>query len=64
MKDLYVDNLITGSNLKDRGRQIYEQGKSIFMEISINLWEWRSNFQTLRNSFKKEDCFNGKEMKV
>ena len=30
----------------------------------MNLREWGSNFQTLRNSFKKEDCFDGKEMKV
>ena len=32
--------------------------------MSMNLREWGSNFQTLRNSFKKEDCFDGKEMKV
>ena len=47
MKDLYVDNLITGTNSQDAELQMYEQGQ-----------------QTLRNSFKKEDRFDGKEMKV
>ena len=47
MKDLYVDNLITGTNSQDAELQMYEQGQ-----------------QTLRNSFKKEDRFDGKDMKV
>ena len=49
MKDLHVDNLITGTNSKDAELQIYEQGKQIFKEISMNLREWGSNSQTLRN---------------
>ena len=57
MKDLYVDNLITGTNSKEAEPQI-------FKEMSMNLREQGSNSQTLRNSFKKEDCFDGKEMKV
>ena len=64
MKDLYVDNLITGTSSKDAELQIYEQGKQLFKEMSMNLREWCSNSQTLRNSFKKEDRFDGKEMKV
>ena len=32
--------------------------------MSMNVREWGLNSQTLRNSFKKEDRFNGKEMKV
>ena len=39
MKDLYVDNLITGTNSKDAVLQIYEQGKQIFKEMSMNLRE-------------------------
>ena len=64
MKDLYVDNLITGTNWKDAVLQIYEQEKQIFKEMSMKLREWGSNFQTLRNLFNKEDRFDGKEMKV
>ena len=64
MKDLYVDNSITGTNSKDADLQIYEQGKQMFKEMSMNLREWSSNSQTLRNLFKKEDRFDGKEMKV
>ena len=36
----------------------------MFKEMSMNLREWGSNSQTLRNLFKKEDHFDGKEMKV
>ena len=64
MKDLYVDNLITGTNSKGADFQMYEQGKQIFKEMSMNLREWGLNSRTLRNSFKKEDRFNGKEMNV
>ena len=64
MKDLYVDNLITGKNSKNGELQIYEQGKQMFKEMSMNLREWGSNSQTRRNSFKKEDHFDGKEMKM
>ena len=39
MKDLYVDNLITGTYSKDAVLQIYEQGKQIFKEMSMNLRE-------------------------
>ena len=49
---------------KDAGPQIYEQGKQIFKEMSMNLREWGSSFQTIRNSFKKVDYFDEKEMKV
>ena len=64
MKDLYKDNLIPVTNSKDAERQIYEQGKQIFKEMSMNLREQRSNSQTLGDSFKKEDRFDGQEMKV
>ena len=30
----------------------------------MNLGEWGSNSQTLRNSFKKENYFDGTKMKV
>ena len=61
---MHVDNLITVANSKDAGPQIYEQGKQMFKEMSMNLREWGSNSQTRRNSFKKEDDFDGKEMKM
>ena len=59
-----MDNLITRTNSKNAELQIYDQGKQMFKEMPMNLREWGSNSQTLRNSFKKEDRFDGKEMKV
>ena len=57
MRDQHVDDLLTSTNSKDAEFQIYEQGKHIFKEMSMNLREWGSNSKTLRNSFSKEDCF-------
>ena len=36
----------------------------MFKEMSMNLRDWVSDSQTLRNSIKKEDRFDGKETKV
>ena len=36
MLDLYVDNLITGTNPKDAVLQIHEHGKQILKEMSMN----------------------------
>ena len=41
---MHVDNLITVANSKDAGPQIYEQGKQMFKEMSMNLREWGSSF--------------------
>ena len=38
-----MDNLITGTNSKGADFQIYEQGKQIFKEMSMNLREWGLN---------------------
>ena len=36
-KDIYVDNLITGTNTERSALQIYLKGKGIFHEMSMNL---------------------------
>ena len=36
-KDIYVDNLITGTNTEGWALQIYVKDKEIFQEMSMNL---------------------------
>ena len=38
-KDIYVNNLITGTNTEKSALQIYLKGKEIFQEMLINLRE-------------------------
>ena len=63
-KDLYVDNLITGAKSDNEGLQIYQQGKQMFREMSMNLREWGSNSKNLCEQFEVDDRVEGTEMKV
>lgn len=53
--DIYVDNLITGCESVKSAFQLYNTAKSMFDEASMNLREWVSNNQTLRNEFQEDD---------
>ena len=41
--DIYVDNVITGTNNIESAVNLYHEAKSIFHEASMNLREWVSN---------------------
>ena len=41
--DIYVDNLITGTDTIKEALQLYKEAKSMFSEASMNLREWVSN---------------------
>ena len=56
-KDIYVDNLITGTNTERSALQIYLKRKEIFQEKSMNLREWASNSITLQRNFKQEEKY-------
>ena len=62
--DIYVDNLITGTNTERSALQINLKCNEIFQEMSMNLREWRSNSITLQQNFKEENKYHGKDMKV
>ena len=63
-KDIYVDNMITGTNTERSAMQIYLKGKEIFQEMSMNLREWTSNSITLRRNFKEKEKYHGKDIEV
>ena len=41
--DIYVDNVISGSNSVESAIQAYREAKSFFKEASMNLREWISS---------------------
>ena len=41
--DIYVDNLIIGSNSVVEALKLYNTSKTLFKEASMNLREWSSN---------------------
>ena len=62
--DIYVDNIITGCDNEDEGIELYQQGKSIFKEASMNLREWLTNSPEVNNKIKPEDQVEDKVTKV
>ena len=63
-KDIYVNNLITGTNTEKSALQIYLKGKEIFQEMLMNLREWASDYITLQRNFQEEDKYHGEDLKV
>ena len=41
-EDFYVDNLITGADNMEEAGQLYSKAKRLFLDISMNLWDWNS----------------------
>ena len=63
MLNLYVNNLITGTNPKDAVLQIYEHGKQILQEMSMNEREWGLNSVLERTKYAGLQIYKqGKQM--
>lgn len=43
MENIYVDNIVTGFSNTDQAIEFYNESKSMFNEMSMNLREWSSN---------------------
>ncbi|XP_063547551.1 uncharacterized protein LOC134755001 [Cydia strobilella] len=43
----YVDNLVTGADSQQEAKQIYEQTRTVFEQLSMNMRDWISNNQSL-----------------
>ena len=63
LKDIYVDNLITGGESKEEAYQLHTTSKDKFKEISVNMREWKSSSTEVDKIFK-EDEMKGSEDKV
>ena len=64
MSQLYVDNLITGTETEEEATNLYREAKRIFGEMAMNLREWGSNSEQFIKSVRDEDKMEGYKTKV
>ena len=62
--DIYVDNVVTGVDEENEAVKLYREGKEIFENASMNLWEWLSNSNAVNNKIKPDDRLNESFVKV
>ena len=56
-KDLYVDDLVSGSNCLAQGQELYDKSKAIMLDAGFDLRKWETNHQELRAYItSQEDC--------
>ena len=64
LRNLYVDNVLTGVETVNEGIELYREGKDIFSSASMNLREWMSNSRELCKNIPTEDRAKANGMKV
>ncbi len=65
LKDnIYVDNLITGTDSEHEAIQLYQCSKTIFQDASLNLREWLSNSNTVNHLISERDRAKSETMTV
>ena len=62
--DIYVDNLITGTNNVEEAVKLYHGAKTIFKEASMNLREWSSNSHQVNQIIDFNDRASSDSVKV
>ncbi|XP_053391515.1 uncharacterized protein LOC128554283 [Mercenaria mercenaria] len=62
--DIYVDNVITGTETETEAIKFYETSKSIFKDASMNLREWTTNSKSVNTSIPTEDRSGCEKTKV
>ena len=63
-RDIYVDNIITGTHTLTEAQHLYTESKLIFAKASMNLREWASNSQDLMKFIPEQDKANSSIIKV
>lgn len=63
-KNIYVDDVITGTNSIPEATTLYKEAKRMFNEASLNLREWISNSSEVNESFLEEDRVKSESIKV
>ena len=62
--EIYVDNLITGSDSKDDAINLYKESKAIFKAASMNLREWTCNNPRVNQFMEFSDMTDGDLVQV
>ncbi|CAF1104794.1 unnamed protein product [Didymodactylos carnosus] len=64
LKNIYVDNIITGTDSVDQAIIFYEKTKELFKTASMNVCEWTSNSEKLIDYLPAHDRTHGTVTKV
>ena len=64
LRDIYVDNLITGVDTVDKGKLLYTEAKGLFESASMNLREWASNSKEFIDFVPESDRITRRNQKV
>ena len=62
--NLYVDNLISGTDSVCSAKDYYDETKMIFNKAAMNMCKWVCNDDTVMTHYKDEDKVNETEVKV
>ena len=62
--NIYVDNMITGTDTSEQANKFYKEAKTLFQSSSMNLREWASNSKEFLENIPQSDRTNGDIMKV
>ena len=62
--DIYVDNVITGTDTIEEAKILYKDAKTMFHDASMNLRDWVSNEENVNNYITCNDRNNSKIIKV
>ena len=63
-RDIYMDNVITGTNSVSEGVDLYNTSKQIFSDASMNLREWLSNSDDVMKHIPESDRADEESMNV
>ena len=62
--DIYVDNVITGTDTVEEAKVLYNDAKSMFHDASMNLRDWVSNKEEINSYIPSNDRDDGEIIKV
>ena len=63
-KNIYVDNVITGSSTVENAISFYNEAKQIFQKAGMNLRDWAFNSKTVLSRISDQDSSNTEKMKI
>ncbi|XP_052771144.1 uncharacterized protein LOC128210829 [Mya arenaria] len=63
-EDIYMDNIITGTDTKEEAVCLYKSAKSMFGDAKMNLREWKTNSDEVNETFAYEDLEKNENVKV
>ena len=63
-KNIYVDNVITGTQSCQEAVHLYNDSKQVFKGAAMNLRDWITNSQEVLNEIPTHDRANRENIKV